>query len=37
MKIGIMSDTHLSAQKYSKIDRKTGMNKFFVRQFEAFE
>lgn len=37
MKIAIMSDTHLSANKYNKIDKATGINKFFVRQFEAFE
>lgn len=37
MKICLMTDTHLSAQKYSKIDRKTGINKFLSRQFESLE
>lgn len=37
MKIGIMSDTHLSANKYTKIDKATGRNRFMVRQFESLE
>lgn len=37
MKIGIISDTHLSAQLYNKMDSKTGLNRFLVRQFESFE
>lgn len=31
-----MTDTHLSAQKYSKINKK-GINKFLSRQFESLE
>lgn len=37
MKLCVMSDTHLSATKYSKVDKRTGLNRFYVRQFETFE
>ena len=37
MKICIMSDTHLSAQLYQKVDHKVGLNRFLVRQFESLE
>ena len=37
MKVAIISDTHLSASKYTKIDHKTGMNRFLIRQFETME
>lgn len=37
MKICIMSDTHLSAQLYTKMDQETGLNRFLVRQFESLE
>lgn len=37
MKVCILSDTHLSSQKYSKMDHNLGMNRFMVRQFETME
>lgn len=37
MKICIMSDTHLSAVKYLKVDKELGLNRFLVRQFQSME
>lgn len=37
MRIAIITDTHLSAQKYNKVNKKTGVNKFFERQFASLE
>ena len=37
LKVCLITDTHLSAQKYSKLDKKTGVNRFMIRQFETLE
>lgn len=37
MKICIISDTHLSAQKYTKNDKKLDINRYLVRQFESLD
>ena len=37
MKICIMSDTHLSSQKYGKMDKNKNINRFLTKQFETME
>lgn len=37
MKIAILADTHLSAAKYSKVDRKTHLSRFMIRQLESLQ
>lgn len=37
MKIAIISDTHFGGSRYSKIDHKTGLNRFVTKQFETME
>lgn len=37
LKICVISDTHLSSSKYSKVDKATGLSRFLVRQFETLE
>lgn len=35
MKLAILADTHLSAAKYSKVDKKTHLPRFMMRQFDS--
>lgn len=37
MKVCIISDTHLSAQKYRKMNKKKNANQFMLRQFETMD